>query len=627
MGENSELTEKPALPRRGKFEVKPLHYLKLHERGEKRSNKQRANRDAKGCQIVYIAAENRRLADPRPDPQSPRITGRYQDKAGTFTFLINQAGKHIECFLAEVLTANDSRRKRFWEISGDLEKDGKFALYDYPDTQKKSGFIFVKGNSLEMQLTNSKVANSSTLVRLEKRSTLSPNAIAALPKPRTLFAAYELTPFTIKYMDWLKEALDSNVINKYLERFLSKASIDRQPERLERIETAQELDRWFGQHVFPTKGALGWHEEDLELARFHVRRMLAKSYVTINDAPRSHIDWIQTLLNRYNVDKSRYKIDRKLSNIRENLDLAADTDEDASTKPHEYDVTLMVGGLAADVVIGVSGFTGILQIHKKTPPTWKQEYIVALFGASVGASISVSVGFKQTGTARTYNSWGPVEIPGWLHFYQGGVRSRLGIGASKGTALMDINGNGTHSRMQVDFSGWAWDASIGAGAEVGGMWGYAFESGVRHNDDHYRRIIKEDDYTIEANLAKQVHFRLGDALLTEQGRHALRVMAAKELAAFNSETSMLVIDGHSDRVDCDDRNLELSDLRAKNTLQALKDILADQLKIPDKRIITRGHGERMAKKIDRDEDEVPNKKWRRVDVLLNARLVLRLTGQ
>jgi outer membrane protein OmpA-like peptidoglycan-associated protein len=70
-------------------------------------------------------------------------------------------------------------------------------------------------------------------------------------------------------------------------------------------------------------------------------------------------------------------------------------------------------------------------------------------------------------------------------------------------------------------------------------------------------------------------------------------------------------------------NETLSALRAKNTLQAIKDNLETKFAILDNQVKALGHGEREAKKDRRPDDEV-NPKYRRVDVILNARLVLTL---
>ncbi|MGB5711882.1 MAG: hypothetical protein WBM44_13350, partial [Waterburya sp.] len=114
-------------------------------------------------------------------------------------------------------------------------------------------------------------------------------------------------------------------------------------------------------------------------------------------------------------------------------------------------------------------------------------------------------------------------------------------------------------------------------------------------------------------------------------RQALRIMCANELTSFMSPGSTLAIIGHTDRVGRgkgkrkEKRNLVLSAMRSQNTLQAIEDILGSKLKIPQKQIKPQGKGEQAAKEAGRD-DKIPNPKDRRVDIILNSRLVLTLNG-
>jgi outer membrane protein OmpA-like peptidoglycan-associated protein len=118
-------------------------------------------------------------------------------------------------------------------------------------------------------------------------------------------------------------------------------------------------------------------------------------------------------------------------------------------------------------------------------------------------------------------------------------------------------------------------------------------------------------------LQHDVHFCLDSALLTEDARQALRIMLATELPAFESKTSHVTVFGHTDRVASDAYNLRLSELRAKNVEQAIKDVLGTRLAAP---IFAKGLGE-VSARLDPADIHPPS---RRVDVLVNARLVLSL---
>lgn len=620
---------KPDLPRRGKFEVKPGRYHAKHEKGKERADTQRADRDAGRCQVVYVAQSNRRRADPRPDPQEPRVTGRYQDPPGHFVLQINQAGSHIECWLAEVLTAADRHEKQVYLFAGDLQDDGTFKLYKHPNPDE--GLATLRTGD-DDSITISGPEGTRRYVLNVRRPTLSENAIRALPEPREPVASFELTPFTRQYAKWLRSKLSEDKINGFLEAFFDVGGGTRVHEVVERQNKAEKLDFYIGD-VFSTRPASdsqpynGWHQQDIELARFHGREILASQRVVINDVQRSQLDWIDIVLST--VQRDAHSLTGRtqvLPNIREHLKLSAASDANPGQPKEKYDLKLMVGGLAGDVGIGLGGFTGALMVEKKTPPTWKQSFNIWFGGISAGLSAGVEMGFYSEGTAETHTGWMPADFPGWISMIDASGQAGLGVGGGGGGTAMIIHGSEVHAPMIADFTGWTVNSSIGGGVEIGGSWGRITGLGQGFEEKDSDHILRDEDYTVEAELETKVHFRLGDALLTDEGRQALRIMAAKELTCFSSEGSRLVLNGHADRVDCDERNVELSRLRAENAKQAVQDILGDQLGIPDDRIITQGLGERRAKAAG-EPDEKANRTWRRVDTLLDSRLVLRLTGQ
>jgi hypothetical protein len=95
--------------------------------------------------------------------------------------------------------------------------------------------------------------------------------------------------------------------------------------------------------------------------------------------------------------------------------------------------------------------------------------------------------------------------------------------------------------------------------------------------------------------------------------------------------SQLSILGYADTVgykgatpiEANERNGRLSLLRAENTLQAIRDILGDRFKIPEKSIKTTGEGQKEAEKAGLTLG-VADPRFRRVDVILNSALVISL---
>jgi outer membrane protein OmpA-like peptidoglycan-associated protein len=108
-------------------------------------------------------------------------------------------------------------------------------------------------------------------------------------------------------------------------------------------------------------------------------------------------------------------------------------------------------------------------------------------------------------------------------------------------------------------------------------------------------------------------------------RQLLRVVCADRLALLDNPTSQIFIIGHTDRLDTDTRNQELSVLRAKNVKTALSDILGDKLRVPPDAVHALGFGEWLAR-FKLHPDRVRNPDDRRVDILINGSLVATFRG-
>ncbi|HKO47434.1 MAG TPA: OmpA family protein [Polyangiaceae bacterium] len=156
--------------------------------------------------------------------------------------------------------------------------------------------------------------------------------------------------------------------------------------------------------------------------------------------------------------------------------------------------------------------------------------------------------------------------------------------------------------------------------------GYIFSDPAAQDEAVPGSHRADQDYAASNQAQAQVHFEFGSAVLTPNGREILRIMCANELVALSSSGSSLVISSQADRVDTDQRNLDLSTMRAQNTLQAIKDVMGSALGIPDSRITLRGLGEQGAKEAG-DADHTKNPARRKSDVVLNSRLVATLFGK
>jgi outer membrane protein OmpA-like peptidoglycan-associated protein len=150
----------------------------------------------------------------------------------------------------------------------------------------------------------------------------------------------------------------------------------------------------------------------------------------------------------------------------------------------------------------------------------------------------------------------------------------------------------------------------------------------------------------------RAHFNLGSAVLTPEGRQALRRLCAAELPWFLRDDTHVTLTAHCDLVRFrrntsalatldsqsaltasgneektdDPRNMKLATYRAANVKQAIKDILGERLKISKDGIEERPMGKQEAEEAKRKGYEpYRNPHRRRVDVTMNGRYVLTLT--
>jgi outer membrane protein OmpA-like peptidoglycan-associated protein len=160
--------------------------------------------------------------------------------------------------------------------------------------------------------------------------------------------------------------------------------------------------------------------------------------------------------------------------------------------------------------------------------------------------------------------------------------------------------------------------SIGAGLLT--------DDGVPLDKIDYGKTAQKVVVPVRGQDTQDVYFDLGIALLRGLGRQSLREFCAKELAWLHHPGSRILIVGHADRLDTPERNIELSELRAKNALQALKDILGPKLALAPEALELRWLGEEVAKSAGLPDGR-PNPQWRKVDVYMDGRHVLAMWGE
>lgn len=566
---------------------------------------------------VVCRKVERVLADAKPDNPKVDLTGRYENryKSGNATrtdwiLCLNQAGRHIEGIVTKVIYPDprprgwwshqddDPKNRPYAEIHGDLQSDGSFLFFDKKDPSGNWGYFRFENGGLTWELAGK---SKSRPVLVAKR----PTQINTAPFDKLVWL-HEKFPLTQAQIRHLVGGLAEYKLAPYLQAYFTTPAGIRDAEKRALSDKAGKVQVYIAE-VF-TNAFSGIHDRDLDLGQFYAKAILASNKWKFKQITRSLLDWIQIMLD-VNAGNGF-----KLSAIQKYLGLRpSKNNPDADSAQHEYKIGLKLTGGA--FIIG--GYKGKITIKKTNGKKWGPEtFDVHFLGGGLDASPRDSV----EGTAKTYHEWLPPDFPGTIRLGEIGIS----MGSSAAAGFMQIFGSGYLPPMDVGYT----DGDLkfkkpkppkagGKALPFGRIWNKKF------TDYDATKAVVKTDYAADYQFQDDVHFCLGSALLTEDARQALRIVCANELMTFSTPANRLEVVGHTDRVDTPDRNLTLSLLRAENAVQAIKDILGGNFTIPEGTIQSSGKGENLAIK-DGRPDNVPDPRYRRVDVFLNSRLVVSL---
>ena len=609
------------------------------------------------------------LASPKPDNPGLDITGRYQEKNGRFTFHVNQAGKYIECWEADCLDAGDKNNKNYAKYGGVLKDTNTFSIYHIPEQKAPNPEEVVgelrRDSDTTLLLTwyvlrQEDEPQFNELILNQPYPVLSEGAFAYLSVwsnvstelEKITLKFYEWAPLTRQQLNWLNENLAPEKINPLLESYMEFAGSQDHPiDSVKRLQAAKAIDDAIGM-VFSTTPPDGWHQDDLPLATYFGRIILATNRWTYDNLiTQSHLDWIQVIINRISNSKffNGKTAKENTKNIQNYLKLKPSGVDEPERTIYKYRVEINVGALSGELIVGGGLYAGFIKITKESPDTKPEvnKFIISFGGISAGLSVGVDFFENMLLETESFNDWRSSFFPGWVSFHNAGGKVEAGpVGFGVNSTIMYLNGAGIHPQLTFTSA----DAGLGAGGgiNVGAnyevSWGYIFPLGHHFDKVDVSSIVLKNDYVIDSKLNGQIHFHLDCSLLTEDARRAIRGFCARELASLMSQDSYLEIIGHTDRLASEEHNLKLSENRAKNTYQAIKDVLGDNFKILEEPVyqdqlidkneinIIQGKcyiiwaGEVEAK-LAGEKDEIPNPLRRKVDILLNSRLVLTLRGE
>lgn len=579
------------------------------------------------------------------------VTGRYYTRDSHATFVINQAGSHVEGFRTQVIDSSDRRsggHRPLIAFHGDLH-DRTVDLFNrttsktFAPIRERDGNFFIAGEWLRP---------------IEKRPTLmGPAALNGTDRTLKLIEQHELAPLTLDQTAYIRNLLDKNKLEEGFKAFFDKGG-----DRLQRhslgalsrrlVDTRDDNQRGRS----PYTGLSRFHEVDLPLVRMYAKHILTlNKWTSGRNVTRSHVDWIQIMMDvtlgansADGKDFSRY--------LGQSPDPKRGGDPEAM---HTYEFELRITGGS----FLLAGYTGTVLIRRTSGKKWAASFDVDFLGVTVALQL-LDVKFRNEfkGAARSYVDWSANDILGPVRLARASASIGMDV-ASAQAGFMHVLGNGSLPPLEVFF----WDATLGfpniskivedtakdvisgdaidlkagkvAGpdASVSVLSGSISPSGslIEKARIAAKGLANVDlsrdaktDVAVERHLAAEAHFCLKGDQLTDAGRQALRIMCARELPSFTTPDTYLLLVGHADTLGNDKNNTDLSERRAKNTVLAMRDILGRQFKIRNDKdhIKILPMGELWAG-IKSQGKTTAAPEHRRVQILLNSKVVLTLFGQ
>ena len=591
-----------------------------------------------------------------PDKPALDINGRYYTLHPPATFVINQAGQHIEGVASYVIDSSSAKsgdHRPVTEFQGDLHR----TRYQWFNSYRPSNFGQIAESKGKLFISQGVGANNETVweqlrpIARIQRSTLIRSG--DIDRSFDLIDRHELTPLTPEQMQFIRLILDKDKLEQIFKLYFNGQKRDEAMGFLIRrlVDTPG--------HASYVARMEKFHEVDLPLVREYARQVLTfQKWKSQRNVIRSHGDWIQMMMDRTMQPGALAAPD-----FRRFLGLTFDPQRARSDGEHTYEFTIKLTG--ASLIL--AGYAGTVLIEKKTGDRkWKRSFDIELWGANAAIDLfDAKIDSELKGAARSYLEWTENDVPGSVRIAR--VSASIGMDiASTQAGFMHVFGDKSLPPLDVFFQ----EAKLGVpninkileeaakgkveqlmkkpgglspkgvlGLDVGfsALFGSISPPGSlleRLRKAHkapdvidLSRDLKSDVSVMRA-FSSQTHFCLGDDRLTEAAVQALRIICARELPLFMSKQSYLLVIGHADtlgrgRYD----NESLSKRRAENTIQAIKDVLGGKFNIQDDGIHIRAiaAGDKLAAQ-ESGSKAVAAPKHRRVQVFLNSVLVLTLFG-
>jgi outer membrane protein OmpA-like peptidoglycan-associated protein len=546
-----------------------------------------------GVGLVPVA----RKATPRKAPPKPEtaydITGFYHVPSYATTLQVNSAGDY---FVGWMQVRRSGKRFETSKLEGKLAYTPNLTMQGtYTRAEgalSVSGVIKAQSTPGGIKLELQEQGWRGEFERESGRARLPESAIAGFPSNvRDLVRAGEemaLTPPDRKYLD--RQLRDVQLLVESYSK-IDVTDRDKRRERASQINTkaGNSLDRFAGR-VMPA-----------------VHTYIRNSLAALPDIKmRSAFDWLTIMATEYPAFTSHYEPLFGVKRFKE---------PEAGGQQHRYRIRTHQGGVAFGA--GVTG--GRIEIEKLGPDKWQRTYHFAAFSLGVGASVSAKgvTGGATVGTWAEFTRgipYGPDDFYGPFTMTAGSVKI---IGVEIADSYINFEGDGSLPVLTAPSGGPVSAGFAGVGIELSRATGRIF--GSRQEAIRWARAQRRTTASAVDVEATGTSFGVDDAELTPDGRQNMRRFCALNRAILESPRTQVKVLGYTSTTASKEHNQMLSDLRAANTVQAMRELLGGDLKA---RVSAKGLGEEPARK--EDPDEMENPKWRKVELLVNGRVTTTL---
>lgn len=562
----------------------------------------------------------------RPERTPVQITGRYEalDPGGSnrITLQLNQAGTHFEgWWQRRVQRFASGAHMEHRRIVGDVTASAPDRI-TFQYQRFRDGGTPVAGT---MVATPSSGSVSLQLTEGSGAVTVSPDGHLDIDTWNHEFRRTSEAP---RLSDAGIESLPSEA--RPAARAAEDAPLDSDEER--RLRSSAELimariREWFGaSHGVPRDAYAGGVDHLVEttysyfaaeqhlLVTQRLHEMLVGPRFTGGSITRPYWDWLAVIV----ASSPTYT-----THLQSRLGIPASGVAAAAGAPqNEYSWSFDVVGLAGDVGVGLGGFLGRFRIEQTAgAATWSTTYFTVLGQVSGGPSAGVTVGMHTSNTFQSPFPWRSGNFRGAYTITGAAAGGAPIVGGTGGAGFINFMGDGAFPPVSGDAGGLTVIVGLYIGAEVSQAGGYLFggrEEAIAYARAHAPRTVS-GTYTAGA----AAHFAVDDPSLTAAGLAALRQTCAQQRAMLTNASGSITINGYASPAGEAEHNRTLSNLRARNTLQAIRDIMGSDLHIPPERQSYQGLGEapaRAAGVADGQESDA----WRKVEVAFNGTVVLTL---